>query len=152
MLFTIPLRRALVTHSDLPYPEGVAGAEVLRVGSDSRASNPQAREGLTAVVYGSLASAGLAIVTAMRLTADGIQGFFRLGAGASGYDFAFSLALFGAGHLVGISVGVAMALGILIAWAGAVPILTAAAIEHAPLGAFVTDICAPRCVSSAPAP
>src|ERR1700735_2912627 len=25
VLFTIPLRRALVTHSDLPYPEGVAG-------------------------------------------------------------------------------------------------------------------------------
>ena len=28
--YSIPLRRALVTHSDLPYPEGVAGAEVLR--------------------------------------------------------------------------------------------------------------------------
>ena len=30
MLFTIPLRRAMVTTSDLPYPEGVAAAEVLR--------------------------------------------------------------------------------------------------------------------------
>ena len=36
VLFTIPLRRGLVTHSDLPYPEGVAGAEVLRAGSDAR--------------------------------------------------------------------------------------------------------------------
>jgi uncharacterized oligopeptide transporter (OPT) family protein len=33
VLFTIPLRRALVTTSDLPYPEGVAAAEVLKVGS-----------------------------------------------------------------------------------------------------------------------
>ena len=33
VLFTIPLRRALVTNSDLPYPEGVAAAEVLKVGS-----------------------------------------------------------------------------------------------------------------------
>src|SRR6201998_4539154 len=31
VLFTIPLRRALVTDSDLPYPEGVAAAEVLKV-------------------------------------------------------------------------------------------------------------------------
>src|ERR1700753_583318 len=47
VVFTIPLRRALVTHSDLPYPEGVAGAEVLRVGSDVRGkATPAAREGL----------------------------------------------------------------------------------------------------------
>src|SRR5213075_2395695 len=36
VLFTIPLRRALVTTSDLPYPEGVAAAEVLKVGSGAR--------------------------------------------------------------------------------------------------------------------
>src|SRR4051812_37784989 len=36
VLFTIPLRRALVTQSDLPYPEGVAAAEVLRCGSEAR--------------------------------------------------------------------------------------------------------------------
>src|SRR4051812_8044466 len=36
VLFTIPLRRALVTNSDLLYPEGVAAAEVLRVGSGTR--------------------------------------------------------------------------------------------------------------------
>src|SRR6201994_5039990 len=36
VLFTIPLRRALVTNSDLPYPEGVAAAEVLRVGAGTR--------------------------------------------------------------------------------------------------------------------
>src|ERR687896_416564 len=33
VMFTIPLRRSLVTTSDLPYPEGVAAAEVLKVGS-----------------------------------------------------------------------------------------------------------------------
>src|SRR5690348_2543125 len=35
VMYTIPLRRALVTDSDLPYPEGVACAEVLKVGSGS---------------------------------------------------------------------------------------------------------------------
>src|SRR6185437_11190889 len=112
VLFTIPLRRALVTQSDLPYPEGVAAAEVLKVGADTRAENPEAREGLLAVIYGALASAGLAIAVAMRLATDSAQGFFRTGAAATGYSFSFSLALLGAGHLVGLSVGLAMLVGI----------------------------------------
>jgi putative OPT family oligopeptide transporter len=141
VLFTIPLRRALVTQSDLPYPEGVAAAEVLKVGADMRAENPEAREGLLAVVYGALASSGLSIAVALRLAADGVRGFFRTGTvAATGYTFSFSLALVGAGHLVGISVGLAMLLGIAIAWAGAVPILTALAPQQGELGAFVIGI------------
>ena len=129
VLFTIPLRRALVTNSDLPYPEGVAAAEVLKVGSSARgegvADATEAREGLTAVVLGTVASAGLAIVGAMRIAATEVSGVFRVGAtAASGYSVAWSLALFGAGHLVGISVGLAMLTGLLIAWVVAVPVLT----------------------------
>ena len=141
VMFTIPLRRALVTHSDLPYPEGVAGAEVLLVGAEARADkNPEAREGLIAIIHGSLASAGLSIAAALRVITDSAEGFFRLGAGASGYSFSFSLALLGAGHLVGISVGVAMLLGIAIAWVGAVPVLTALAPQQGELGAFVIGV------------
>jgi len=141
VMFTIPLRRALVTHSDLPYPEGVAGAEVLLVGAEARADkNPEAREGLIAIIHGSLASAGLSIAAALRVITDSAEGFFRLGAGASGYSFSFSLALLGAGHLVGISVGVAMLLGIAIAWVGAVPVLTALAPQQGELGEFVIGV------------
>jgi putative OPT family oligopeptide transporter len=130
VLFTIPLRRALVTDSDLPYPEGVAAAEVLKVGSgtrgETRDDTGEAREGLMAVVLGSVASAGLAILTATRIAAAEVAGFFGLGGGAaSGYNIAWSLALLGAGHLVGLSVGMAMLVGLLIAWAVSVPILTA---------------------------
>ncbi|MFL5600176.1 MAG: OPT family oligopeptide transporter [Gemmatimonadaceae bacterium] len=129
VLFTIPLRRALVTTSDLPYPEGVAAAEVLKVGSGTRGETKddtgEAREGLRAVILGSVASAGLAIVTATRIAAGGLTGFYRIGAtAASGYDFGWSLALLGAGHLVGLSVGMAMLLGQVISWLIALPILT----------------------------
>ena len=141
VLFTIPLRRALVTQSDLPYPEGLAAAEVLKVGSDIRAENPEAREGLLAVAYGALGAAGLTVATAMRLAADGARGFFQTGAmAATGYSFSFSLALVGAGHLVGISVGLAMLAGILIAWAGAVPLITAMTPMHGDLASFVTGV------------
>jgi putative OPT family oligopeptide transporter len=129
VLFTIPLRRALVTNSDLPYPEGVAAAEVLKVGSGTRGEatddTGEAREGLTAVILGSLASAGLAIFTATQIAAAEVSGFFSIGAAASsGYNVAWSLALVGAGHLVGLSVGLAMLTGLIIAWGIGVPILT----------------------------
>jgi putative OPT family oligopeptide transporter len=147
VLFTIPLRRALVTNSDLPYPEGVAAAEVLKVGSGTRGETKdetgEAREGLIAVILGSVASAGLAIITATRVAAGTVTGFFRIGAAASsGYDIAFSLALVGAGHLVGLSVGMAMLTGLIIAWAIAVPILTSTqpAAAGVALGAHTIDI------------
>src|SRR3984893_16042205 len=74
VLFTIPLRRAMVTTSDLPYPEGVAAAEVLEVGSRAREavaskSSTEAREGLVAVVYGAVASLALAALAATRIAA-----------------------------------------------------------------------------------
>src|ERR1700733_4183011 len=74
VLFTIPLRRAMVTTSDLPYPEGVAAAEVLEVGSRAREAvagdaASESREGLLAVVYGSVASAALAAFAATQVMA-----------------------------------------------------------------------------------
>jgi len=128
VLFTIPLRRALVTDSDLPYPEGVAAAEVLKVGSGARADeggSARASEGLLAIGLGAAASAGLAALSATRIAAAEVQGYFRLGrASASSLDVALSLALLGAGHLVGLSIGLAMLAGLVVAWGFAVPILT----------------------------
>src|SRR5213078_1286419 len=48
---------------------------------------------------------------------------FRIGRrdSVSGYDFNLSFALFGVGHLVGLSVGIAMLVGALIGWGWGVP-------------------------------
>ncbi|MBI1365618.1 MAG: oligopeptide transporter, OPT family [Alphaproteobacteria bacterium] len=126
VLFTIPLRRAMVTTSDLPYPEGVAAAEVLQVGDQARGeATREAREGLRAVVYGAVASAGLAVIAATRVASSTIEKFFAVsGNVGSGFSMSFSLALAGAGYLVGISVGLAMLLGLVISFFGALPILT----------------------------
>src|SRR5687767_13516750 len=147
VMFTIPLRRALVTTSDLPYPEGVAAAEVLKVGSGTRGETKdetgESREGLVAVMLGSVASAGLAILTATRIVGGELNGFIRLGGAAStGYNIAWSLALLGAGHLVGLSVGMAMLVGQIISWVIAVPILTSMqpAAEGITLAAHTTTI------------
>jgi putative OPT family oligopeptide transporter len=124
VLFSVPLRRALVTDSLLPYPEGVAAAEVLRVGQESADGAEENSRGLAAIVMGSLVSAGFALLGALKLAAIESSTFFRLGRGVSGFNPAFQFALLGVGHLVGISVGIAMLLGIFIAWGAAVPWLS----------------------------
>ena len=125
VMYTIPLRRAMVVDSPLPYPEGVAAAEVLKVGSGPRTrSAEETKAGLLSVVGGSLLSFGFALVAAMRLFASEIVAFFRIGAAATGCGTSLSLALFGAGHLVGLSVGMATLVGLIIAWGFATPILT----------------------------
>jgi putative OPT family oligopeptide transporter len=125
VMFTIPLRRALVTTSDLPYPEGVAAAEVLRVGTGSREGAVEGKAGLLAVVWGGIASAVFAAITATKIFAAEIAYYFRAGASASGIGFSLSMALVGAGHLIGLAVGLAILAGFAIAWGVFVPILTA---------------------------
>jgi putative OPT family oligopeptide transporter len=125
VMYTVPLRRAMVVQSDLPYPEGVAAAEVLKLGAASQEGAAENRAGLLTVVVGSVASAAFAAVVAMRVFAGEVGTYFRIGNAATGVGIALSLALMGAGHLVGLSVGLAMLEGIIIAWGVANPILTA---------------------------
>ncbi|HWW20150.1 MAG TPA: oligopeptide transporter, OPT family, partial [Steroidobacteraceae bacterium] len=127
VMYSIPLRRALVTNSSLPYPEGVACAEVLKVGgSESLGSGVVGRHGLAAMVWGSIISSAFAVVIATQLFAGDVAQYFRVGSkGAiSGFDFSLSFALLAVGHLVGLWCGIAMLVGALIAWGGAVPYLT----------------------------
>jgi putative OPT family oligopeptide transporter len=127
VMYSIPLRRALVTNSDLPYPEGVACAEVLKVGgSASLGSGAVARHGLAVMVWGSVISAAFAAVIATQLFASDVAQYFRIGSknAVSGYDFSLSFALLAVGHLVGLWCGLAMLFGAVIAWGGAVPYLT----------------------------
>jgi putative OPT family oligopeptide transporter len=145
VMYSIPLRRALVTNSDLPYPEGVACAAVLKVGGHgqselSREEAAASRSGLLAILVGALVSAAFAVVIATQLFASDIARYFRLGStnAVTGFDCSLSFALLAVGHLVGLWVGVAILMGALIAWAGAVPLITylhpvagsAAAIGH----------------------
>jgi putative OPT family oligopeptide transporter len=135
VMYSIPLRRALVTQSDLPYPEGVACAEVLKVGSGEHGAGVEETDaGLSALLWGSVVSGAFSLVTATRLFASDVARNFRVGErGVSGYDFLLSFALFGVGHLVGLWVGVAMGVGALIAWVWGVPHFSALSPDSAHL-------------------
>ncbi len=128
VMYSIPLRRALVTNSDLPYPEGVACAEVLKVGSsgdsEHAAEVEHGRAGLAAVLWGSIVSAVFFIIAQTQLFAADLAQTFRLPwrrESVSGYDFSLSFALLAIGHLCGVAVGVAMLVGAIIGWGWGVP-------------------------------
>ena len=127
VMYSIPLRRALVTNSDLPYPEGVACAEVLKVGGGGDKTNAadveHSKSGLLAVVWGSIVAAVFAIIVATQVFASDVAQTFRIGrrGAVSGYDFSLSFALLAIGHLCGLSVGIAMLIGACIGWGWLVP-------------------------------
>ncbi|MEM5278077.1 oligopeptide transporter, OPT family [Cupriavidus taiwanensis] len=130
VVFSIPLRHAMVVQSDLPYPEGVAAAEILRVGSAAPAEaapgrKPQAT-GLADLMAGGLV-AGLFSFAAggLRVLAEGANFWLSASASVVRLSMGFSLALVGAGYLVGIVGGLAMLLGLVLTWGVAVPWLTA---------------------------
>lgn len=129
VLFTIPLRRVMVVNSTLPYPEGLAAAEILRVGnaadSEGGSGDDEVRKGLNDIWAGSVISAVVALLTGgLRVLSEGFSLWAAAGSAVFRLPLGFSLALLGAGYLIGIVAGVAVLIGVVISWVFAVPILT----------------------------
>ncbi|MGD0969532.1 MAG: oligopeptide transporter, OPT family [Candidatus Aquilonibacter sp.] len=127
VMYSVPLRRALVTESELPYPEGVAAAEVLKVGAGTPTAEAVAENklGLVALVWSSIVSAAFQVLIALGIFTGEFDTYGRFGPSSTGIGLGMSLALIGAGHLIGLTVGMAIFGGLVIAWGIAVPILTA---------------------------
>ena len=116
-MYSVPLRRALVTGTDLPYPEGVAAAEVLKVGAGRRRGARRTSAGWLRSSGARSSRPAFAMLAKTKLLAAEAARRFRVGAGATGVSASLSLALIGVGHLVGLAVGIAMLVGLLISWA-----------------------------------
>ena len=120
VLFTIPLRRAMVVNSDLPYPEGVAAAEILKAGNHADGDS-----GVKDIAYGGVLAGSVAFLTnGLRVMADGASAWIQTGKAAFQLPMGFSLALLGAGYLIGIVGGIAMLIGVILTWGVAVPYFT----------------------------
>lgn len=132
VLYTIPLRRVMVVQSELPYPEGVAAAEILRVGSgdeEGADGTPTARDknepGLRDILGGGLVAAAFSLCSSgFKVLGEGISVWATAGQAAFRFTTGFSFALVGAGYLMGITAGIAILIGVLICWGVAVPLLT----------------------------
>ena len=142
VLYTVPLRRVMVVQSPhLPYPEGVAAAEVLRVGEAQRhqAEGASANSGLRELGWGT----GLAAVfglfsSGFRVLGDAINLWVPAGNVAFRFAAGFSPALLAAGYLMGVAAGIAMLVGVVLCWGIVVPWLTAQATPAA--GQALTEL------------
>ena len=110
----------------VPYPEGRAAAEILKVGSHNGDQGPQSSSGMGDILSGGFV-AGLISLCANGFKVLGDSMSFWLPVGSKGITqipLGFSTALLGAGYLIGIASGIAILVGVLIAWAGFVPYFT----------------------------
>ena len=125
VLFTIPLRRAMVVNSDLTYPEGRAAAEILKVGSREDTAGIKSSSGMRDIVAGGFVAGIVSLCTnGFRILSDGMAVWVNVGKGATQLPLGFSTALLGAGYLIGIASGIAILVGMIIAWGGFVPYYT----------------------------
>ncbi|WP_066569693.1 OPT family oligopeptide transporter [Snodgrassella sp. CFCC 13594] len=131
VIFTIPLRHVMVVNSDLPYPEGVAAAEILKAGDHNQlisANSNAPQSGIKQIVAGSVVSGVFSFLAGgLRILSDSASYWFKSGNAIFQLPMGFSFALLGAGYLVGITGGIAMIAGMLLAWGVAVPYFSAIA-------------------------
>jgi putative OPT family oligopeptide transporter len=125
VMLSVPMRRALVVDSDLPYPEGVAGAEILRVGMADAEGARENKAGLATIMLGALAGAGFGLLTTLRIAAGEVAKVFKLGSGVGTLGASLSLGLIAIGHLIGLATGIAMFSGLVIGKLILLPYLSA---------------------------
>lgn len=121
VLFTVPLRRALIVEQPLQFPEGVACAEVLETGDKGGA-------GVKFVAWAAVAAALFKFSqTGLRLIAGTAEGATYLGGRRTLAYFGSNLspALLGVGYIVGLNIAALIFIGGAINWLVAIPILVA---------------------------
>ncbi len=143
VIFTIPLRRAMVVHSDLTYPEGRAAAEILKAGSVVPGENNKEKvkddeNGLREIGFGT----GIAALTGLcssgfRLLSGEISWAFMAGKAVFNVTCGLSLALLGAGYLIGMAGGMAMLIGLILSWGIITPYFSS--LVHIPAGMSMVD-------------
>ena len=118
VIFTIPLRRSMVVNSSLPYPEGIAVAQILKI-SDSNNYNKilNVKEGIYLLSFGGILSSIISLISnGFKLINNNLSFYFNIGNKIFNFPVGFSMAMIGAGYLFGISVAIAILVGIFISW------------------------------------
>lgn len=119
VLFTIPLRRALLQDKTLRYPEALAIGNVLK------ASVKREEGDLRALVTGGIVGGTIALFqTGFQILADSFAYWVKTSVAIVGFGLGLSPALIAAGYIVGINVAISTFVGIVVGWIVGVPILS----------------------------
>lgn len=119
VLFTIPLRRALLKDKTLRYPEAVAIGNVLK------ASASKEKGDLRSLTIGGLVGALIALFqSGFQILTDNFQYWIKTSNAVFGFGLGLSPALIAAGYIVGVNVALSLLVGVVIGWLAGVPILS----------------------------
>lgn len=113
VIFTIPLRQALILDARLRFPEGLATAEVLKTGTGSTPSRRHLKALVTGAVFGGTMKFGEA---GLRLWSDAVEGASRLGHSAIYAGMNLSPALLAVGFIIGPETSVVVFSGGVLGW------------------------------------
>ena len=136
VLFTVPLRRALIVEADLKYPEGIATAAILKAGESNTKSEKLDESGglITIAISGIVGGCMKLCQQGMGMWSGAIEGARVISIELSGkisYQSIFGVgtdlspALISVGYIVGRNIGILVLIGGLISWVIAIPIYTA---------------------------
>ncbi len=128
VIFTIPLRNALVVRSSLPYPEGVAAAEILKSANEASEEDNrnETNKGVKLLAFSTLISGLFSLCTGgFKLFTGGVSMSGMVGASVFSISAGFSFALLGSGFLIGVGGGVSLLIGTFLCHGIGVPILSA---------------------------
>lgn len=120
VLFTIPLRRALLVDKTLRYPEGVAITNVLKASANNEETDMKALTvgGAVGAII-SFCQNGLQVLT------DSFAMWFKSSSTIFGFGLGLSPALLAAGYIVGINVSISLLIGVILGWVIGIPSVTA---------------------------
>ncbi len=119
VIFTIPLRRALIVVARLRFPEGVATAEVLKVAASDRHRQGRAESTRDFWVLWSAALMGGAVKfgeSGLRLWAESLEGAAQVGRTLLYAGLNLSPALLAVGYIIGLHTAVVIFLGGVVGW------------------------------------
>ena len=122
VLFTVPLRRALILKAKLKFPEGVATAKVLETGHESdpdKSANSLKIIGISALIGG---IAKLGTKFGFNIWSEAIGGATTIKNTVFGMGSSLSPSLISVGYIVGRNIGILAFSGGLISWAIGIPI------------------------------
>jgi len=125
VLFTIPLRRALIVTARLRFPEGMATAEVLKTASADHGATGQPsaacdfRALLSAAFLGGIVKFG---ESGLRLWTESLEGAMQAGRTVLYAGVNLSPALLAVGYIIGLQTAAVVFLGGLIGWVILMPL------------------------------
>ena len=119
ILFSIPVRNALLRDRSLRFPEGVAIGQVMK-------ASVQGGTSLKSIIMGGVVGGLIGLFqTGFQIISDTYDYWIIKDKLVFGFSMGFSPAILAAGYICGVEVGISILVGVLLGWVFGIPLISA---------------------------